>query len=242
MANKRRGHGDGAVDQRGPDVWRVRYRVAGRRFAKTIRGTRREAQQELRRLLRTADTGSHVAPGKITLEEWVEQWLAMGAPGRKRQEVGRRSLVRYGQLLDHVVGALGHRPLQQLRAAEIGAFYVGLAGKGLAKQTIHHVHTVLGSALHAATVGDSKILAVSPMHDLLKKPSPGEADHGVALDPEQTRTLMQGFAGHPLHLLVLTALHTGGRRNELLGLEWRDLDPIAKTLTIRRALERVNGS
>ena len=134
MANKRRGHGDGAVDQRGPDVWRVRYRVAGKRFTRTIKGTRREAQQELRRLLRTADTGSHVAPGKITLEEWVEQWLAMGAPGRKRQEVGRRSLVRYRQLLAHVVSALGHRPLQQLRAAEIDAFYVALQGRGLGGQ------------------------------------------------------------------------------------------------------------
>jgi integrase len=215
--------------------------VAGRRFAKTIRGTRREAQQELRRLLRTADTGSHVAPDKVTLGDWVTTWLNMGAPGRKRQEVGRRSLVRYRQLLAHVVAALGHRPLQQLRAAEIDAFYVGLAGKGLAKQTIHHVHTVLGSALHAATVGDSKILTVSPMGDLLKKPSPGEADHGIALDPEQTRRLVQGFVGHPLYLLIVMALSTGARRNELLALEWRDLDPVAKTLTIKRALERVNG-
>ena len=132
MANKRRGHGDGAVDQRGPDVWRVRYRVAGKRFTRTIKGTRREAQQELRRLLRTADTGVHVAPDKVTLGQWAEQWLSMGCPGRKRQEVGRRSLVRYRQLLAHAVAALGHRPLQQLRAAEIDALYVGLQGKGLA--------------------------------------------------------------------------------------------------------------
>jgi integrase len=242
MANKRRGHGDGALDQRGPDVWRLRYRVAGRRFAKTIRGTRREAQQELRRLLRTADTGAHVAPDKVTLGDWVATWVSMGAPGRKRQEVGKRSLARYRQLLNHAVAALGNRPLQQLRAGEIDAFYVGLQAKGLAKQTIHHVHTVLGACLHAATVGDGKILAVSPMHDLLKKPSPGEADHGIALDPEQTRKLVAGFSDHPLGLLVLTALHTGARRNELLGLQWRDFDPIGKTLRIERSLERVGGS
>jgi integrase len=217
--------------------------VAGRRFAKTIKGTRREAQQELRRLLRTADTGSHVAPGKVTLKEWIEQWLAMGAPGRRRQEVGRRSLVRYGQLLRcHVIPALGHRPLQQLRAAEIGALYASLESKGLAKQTIHHAHTVLGACLHAATVGESKLLAVSPMGDLLKRPSPGEADHGVALTPQQTGKLVKGFVGHPLYLLIVMALSTGARRNELLALQWSDLDPVAKTLTIRRALERVNGS
>jgi integrase len=238
----KRNRGDGGIDQRAPDTFRLRYRVAGRLFTRTVKGTRREAQQELRRLLRTADTGAHVAPDKVTLKEWAEQWVGMGCPGRRRQEVGRRSLVRYRQLLAHAVAALGHRPLQQLRAAEIDAFYVGLAGKGLAKQTVHHVHTVLGACLFAATVGEGKILAVNPMGDLLKKPSAGEADHGSVLDPEQTRRLVRGFVGHPLHLLVLTALHTGARRNELLGLQWHDLDVGAKTLRIERSLERSSGS
>jgi integrase len=243
MANKRRNHGDGAVDQRGPDVWRLRYRTGGKRFTRTVKGTRREAQQELRRLLRTADTGAHVPPGKITLKEWIEQWLAMGAPGRRRQEVGKRSLQRYREVLQfHVIPALGNRGLQQLRASEIDAFYSALQGKGLAKRTVHHVHTVFGACLHAATVGDGKILTVSPMGDLLRKPSPGEADHGIALDPEQTRRLVRHFVGHPLYLLVVMALHTGARRNELLGLRWSDLDVGAKTLRIARSLERVNGS
>jgi integrase len=238
----KRNRGDGGIDQRAPDVFRLRYRVAGRLFTRTVKGTRREAQQELRRLLRTADTGAHVAPDKVTLGEWITTWVGMGCPGRKRQEVGRRSLVRYRQLLAHAVAALGHRPLQQLRAAEIDAFYVGLQGKGLAKQTVHHVHTVLGACLYAATVGDGKILALNPMGDLLKKPSAGEADHGTALDPEQTRRLVAGFQGHPLYLMVVTALHTGARRNELLGLQWRDLDVGAKTLRIERSLERAGGS
>jgi integrase len=240
----RRGRfGDGTLDERAPDVWRLRYRVNGRRVTQTFRGTKRDAQQELRRLLRTADTGSHVAPDKVTVGQWVEQWLSMGAPGRTRQEVGRRSLERYAQLLRcHVIPALGHRPLQQLRAHEIDALYVSLQGKGLAKKTVHHVHTVLGSALHAATVGQAKILAASPMHDLLKKPSPGEGDHGIALDPEQTRRLVAGFAGHPLYLLIVTALHTGGRRNELLALQWADLDVAGKTLRIERSLERAGGA
>jgi integrase len=238
----KRNRGDGGIDQRSPDVWRLRYRVAGRLFTRTVKGTRREAQAELRRLLRTADTGAHVAPDKVTLAEWVTTWVGMGCPGRKRQEVGRRSLVRYRQLLTHAVAALGHRPLQQLRAAEIDAFYVALASKGLAKQTVHHVHTVLGACLYAATVGEGKILAVNPMSDLLKKPSAGEADHGIALDPEQTRTLVQGFVGHPLYLLVVMALSTGARRNELLALWWSDLDPVAKTLRIERSLERSGGS
>jgi integrase len=240
----KRNRGDGGIDPRDNSgtSWRLRYRVSGKRHTVTFHGSLSEARKELRRLLRSADVGSHTAPAKVTLGEWITTWVGMGCPGRQRQEVGRRSLVRYRQLLAHAVTALGARPLQQLRAAEIDTFYVGLAGKGLAKQTVHHVHTVLGACLHAATVGEGRILVSSPMGDLLKRPSPGEADHGIALDPEQTRRLVAGFQGHPLYLLVVMALSTGARRNELLALLWSDLDPVAKTLTIRRALERVNGS
>ena len=49
-----RSHGDGGIDQRGPDIWRLRYRVDGRRVTQTVRApTKRDAQKELRRLLRS---------------------------------------------------------------------------------------------------------------------------------------------------------------------------------------------
>ena len=51
----RRDHGDGGIDQRGPDQWRLRWRVGGKRYSKSFRGTKRAAQTELRRLLKSAD-------------------------------------------------------------------------------------------------------------------------------------------------------------------------------------------
>jgi integrase len=35
----KRSRGDGGIDQRGENVFRLRYRVDGRRFAKTFHGT-----------------------------------------------------------------------------------------------------------------------------------------------------------------------------------------------------------
>jgi hypothetical protein len=55
-------YGDGSLDQRAPDVWRLRYRAAGHRVSVTVRGSKADARKELRRLMRTADTGEHVAP------------------------------------------------------------------------------------------------------------------------------------------------------------------------------------
>jgi integrase len=121
---KRRSHGEGSIKRRGENTWRLRYRDKGRRFSTTFRGSLAAARKELRRLLTSGDDGTHVDPTKITLGQWIEQWLAAGAPGRRKQPIGRRALARYSQLMrTHVVPALGGRPLQKLQATEIDALY-----------------------------------------------------------------------------------------------------------------------
>ena len=88
----KRSHGDGGIDQRGENTYRLRYRVGGKRYNKTFHGTLTEARRELRRLLKSGDDGGHVAPSKKTLGQWIEEWLAAGAPGRKKRRVGQQSL------------------------------------------------------------------------------------------------------------------------------------------------------
>jgi hypothetical protein len=136
---KRRGRGDGGIDQRGPETFRLRYRVDGKRFTKTFHGTQPEARKELRQLLGDGDAGQHVAPDKIKLSTWIEQWTAQGAPGRREKRVGRRSLQRYGELLNcHVVPKLGERPLQQIRPTEIDEVYIDLEQQ-VSPRTAHWV-------------------------------------------------------------------------------------------------------
>jgi hypothetical protein len=82
----RRGHGDGGIDEPYPGHYRLRWRVDGKRYSKMFRGSLAEARRELRRLLKTADDGEHVAPDKITLADWIARWVALSAPRRKHQE------------------------------------------------------------------------------------------------------------------------------------------------------------
>src|SRR5438874_726647 len=105
--------------------WRLRYRINGRQFSKTVRGTKTEALKTLRELLHSGDKGDHIAPDKMTLKEWADHWLAIGAPStRRRRHVGARSLERYAELLRlHILPVLGERPLQHLQATEIDALY-----------------------------------------------------------------------------------------------------------------------
>ncbi len=137
----------------------------------------------------------------------------------------------------HVIPTLGERPLQQLQSNEIDALYVRL-GKTVAARTAHHVHTVLGACL--GTAARTRKIARNPMKELVKVPSPGEADHGIALEAEQLRALIHGFKRSPLFPIVAIAAFTGARRNEILALRWDDLDVTAKTLRIERALEETD--
>ncbi|MGA7408281.1 MAG: hypothetical protein WBW67_26405 [Pseudolabrys sp.] len=124
---KRRAHGDGNIEERGENIFRLRYRVNKKRYRATFRGTLKEARTELRRLLRSGDTGEHVAPDKATLATWAKHWIEIGAPGRKKQKVGERAIERYNQLLrTHVLPTLGEYKLQQIDSAHIDKMYPSL--------------------------------------------------------------------------------------------------------------------
>lgn len=233
---KRRTYGDGGIDARGENSWRLRYRVNGRRYAKAFHGTKSEAQKALRDLLHAGDKGEHVAPDKITLDDWIEHWLKIGAPGgKRRREVGARSLERYSELLRlHVVPTLGARPLQQLQSTEIDALYEKLSEK-LSGNTLCNLHGVLGACM--TTAFRTRKLSRNPMLELAKIPSPGVIDHGMVLEEGQLRALVQGFKGTAYFPIVAVAAFTGARRNEILALRWEDLEVANKTLRIERALE-----
>jgi integrase len=243
----RRDHGDGGIDQRGPDRWRLRWRVGSQRYSKAFRGTKRAAQTELRRLLKGADDGRHVAPDRITLSAWSEQWLALlerrtdaeDDPSkrnrrRRRGLVSARTLERYCDMLRvHILPTLGTRPLQQISTTEIDDLYIKLE-RQLAPGTVRFIHAVLGACLAAAM--RKKILLSNPASDADTPPS-SEDEVGQVLDSEELADLLAGFRKFTLYPLIATAAFTGARRNELLSLLWSDVNLAEKTLTIARSLE-----
>ena len=72
----------GHIQQRCEGSFRLRYTagkdpVTGKRRTgtATVRGTRKDAERELTRLLRTVDTSGHVDPSRMTVRHWLDQWL-----------------------------------------------------------------------------------------------------------------------------------------------------------------------
>ena len=116
----------GTIKSRSPGSYRIRYSlgrdpVSGkRRFATaTVRGTRKEAEQELVRLLRTVHTGEHVDPSRMTVGEWLGLWV-----NSTRAEVSPKTHERYAEIVRcYLVPAVGSVRQQRLTASHIQRGY-----------------------------------------------------------------------------------------------------------------------
>lgn len=101
----------GHIRQRSPGSWEIRYdfgtdpATGKRRIATvTVRGDRKAAEKELRRLLRTVDDGSHVDPSRLTVRQWLETWLET-----VRSEVAPKTAERYAEICrNFLMPALGN--------------------------------------------------------------------------------------------------------------------------------------
>jgi len=228
---------------KGSDRWSIiledgRDPITGNRRQKwhSFRGTKKEAQAERVRLLHETNSGSFIEPSKVTVSQWIDQWIEAGAPGRKKKKVGQRTLERYEELLRiHVKPTLGARPLQKLAATEIDRLYNVLESK-MAPMTLHHVHVTFNSCL--STAERKGILKVNPMNRAEQVPSAGESDHGIALDESELATVVAGFRPSPtMFPIVALTSSIGARRNEVLAFRWSDLDVEKTALRVERALD-----
>lgn len=223
----------GHIRQRSPGSWEIRYSLGvepatGRRriATVTVKGSRKDAEKELRRLLRAVDTGEHVDPTQMTVKEWLATWLAA-----VRDEVSPKSHERYGEIVTNFLApALGSLPIAKLAPAHIQAAYAKWAvegrrdGKqgGLAPRTRRHFHRVLKAALGRAV--EQQVLVRNPADAFKKRLPKIERREMVTLTIEQSARLLEAIRHTRIYWPALIALATGMRRGEVLALRWKNID------------------
>lgn len=224
----KRAHGDGGIDERSPGHFRLRWRVDGKRFSKPFRGSIGEARKELRRLIKSADDGQHVAPDKQTVADYLGDWL--GSDPR----ISPKTRERYQQLARlQIVPHLGTIALQRLKPADVAGWHQILLATGLAARTVGHAHRVLHRGLERAMALE---IASRNVARPVKPPKVAETEIEI-LTPEQIAAVRTGLADHCLLPVVEFALGTGMRRGEICGLTWGAVDLKAGVVRVERSLE-----
>jgi len=240
----KRDYGEGSIDERGKGRWRLRYRVNGRRFAKTVRGSISDARKELRRLLKSGDDGEHVEPSKITVVEHVRarlaQWRASG-------DISDKTAERYSELIENQIAPfpIGSIKVQTLKPVDVEAWHTKLRasgnkrGGGLAARTIGHAHRVLSKALREAVKFDM-VMRNAAGKDGQSAPKV-QTEEVEIIAPEKIQPMLDKLRGRAIYPKAVTALFTGLRRGELLALRWSRVDLDGKEIDVREALEETKA-
>jgi integrase len=237
----------GHIRQRSAGSFEIRYSLGTdpatgkRRMATTtVKGNRRAAEKELRRLLRTLDTGEHVDPTRMSVREWLLQWL-----DTVRREVSPKSFERYQEIVSNfLVPALGNLPLVKIAPSHIQVAYNRWAtggrldGKdgGLSPRTRRHIHRILRSALARAV--EQQLLARNPADTFKKRLPKVESRPMATLSAEQAHCLLAAIRHTRVYWPALLALATGMRRGEILALRWRNVDLERGVLQVVESLEQ----
>ena len=237
----------GHIRARGPGAWELKYDIGinpttGSRITKfrTVRGTKRDAQRELRTILTAVDDGTHTDPGKMTLRGWLEQWLE-----EAQHNVAPKTLQRYREIVDlHLVPALGSIPLAKLQAVHIQSYYSQALASGrrdgtggLSPQTVVHHDRVLHVALKRARA--LRLLSSNPAEDV--SPPKVQRKEIKVLEPAAAATLLATARSTRMFPVIFVALATGLRRGEVLGLRWSDVDLERRSLTVAQSLEQTKA-
>jgi integrase len=221
--------------------WRViasggRDPVSGKRqqVVATIRGSKREAERELVRILRDVDTGNLADPGRITLAEYLmDRWLPHIAT-----RVRARTHLRYYQLVNlHVLPRIGAVRLGKVRPAHVQEVVDGMLAAGMAPRTTAQAYRALSAALRQAVRW--QLLGVNPAA-AIQPPRPERSP----LKPPSSATVnrvLDAAEGTRLYVPLVLAATTGMRRGEVLALRWESVDLDAGLARVVTSLQLVQG-
>jgi integrase len=151
--------------------------------------------------------------------------------------VRRGTVVAYARRLErHVLPRLGDRRLDQIDVDDVTKLIADLRRRGYAGSTISCVLVPLSRLLgHAVRRG---LIEANPIRKLDRTERPHiERREQPVLNRDEIGRLLA--AAPPAHrTLLATAILSGLRQSELLGLHWRDIDFAREVIHVRRALDR----
>ncbi|SRR6266545_1653169 len=225
----------GQIKKRGEKTWLVRVfmgrdGIGKRRYMnKTIRGNKKDAESYLNTTLTQISAGTFVEPVNLTVDEYLDKWLATAAKARLRE----RTHNDYSEKLKRYVRPLiGTLKLTDLRSLDVQLIYAAMSQRDLSPRTVRYTHTIFSSALRQAVRWN--MLARNPCMGVeLPRMKHKEMQ---ALSPEEAGRFLSKARDDEYGVLFAFALATGMRPEEYLALKWPDIDLEARTAVVTRTL------
>jgi len=211
--------------------WEITYRIDGR-MARRRFDTKQQAVDELAKVRVDIARGLGLLPvdAKTTVAQYAEQWKAT-------LQVRPSTLMNYDSYLrNHILPALGRYPLSVLRRSHIATFVAQLVDKGLAPSTVRHCYLLVAMLMRSACY--DRLITASPCYKVKLPQIPGRTL--PVLTPDQVHALLDAAPDYDRAVLA-TAVGTGMRQGETLGLRLPHLNLLRRELAVEEQAMTVHG-
>jgi len=228
MIGPMRAQGTGSIYKRQADgKWVAQLSIGPRgqrRYVRRTCATKKAAGAALDELRQDGRTNRAPMATGPYLESWVNEARDIRATTRK----GYSSVIA-----THLVPTIGAIRLADLTAGDVESMLATLSPR-LSPKSLRNVHAILRRALQQAvrTGRVERNVAAREFVDTPKVP----IVEARALSQAEVTRLLAVLPGDRIEALVITALGTGLRQGELLGLAWEDIDLVHGQLTVRQEL------
>ena len=230
----RRGNGEGSVYQEKDGRWCavVSLPTGGRK--KFHADSYQEASDKLLGARRHIADGVPIPDQRQTIGDFLTTWLEETA----RVTVRPATYQSYATIVRlHLIPELGRVKLSELTPQQVQRLLNQKTAAGLSPRRVHYIRAVLRRALGQAVRWG---MVARNVATLVESPK-GRPQRVEPFSPTEARAFLEAIRGERLEALYATALTTGLRQGEALGLRWEDVDLAGGTITVRHSLQRVEG-
>jgi integrase len=209
--------------------WRVGTKIKTKTFHR-----RKDADRYLTNTVKQVQDGTYRDIRPASFKEYAEKWLEGLADLKPSTRASYESMVKH-----QLIPAFGDSPLAALSVEDVNTWLAKQDGDLKPKTLRNHLtllHKLFGDAMEAG------FLAINRLHGSrsLRRPRALRAEDEVEIEiltPTEINKLLDAL--EPAHYpLFFTAVCTGMRLGELLGLQWGDVDEAGSRIWVRRTVYR----
>ncbi len=222
-----------AVSKRGDRYVIDCYDQNGKRYRKTMPEgtTKQRAKDMLRETEEKVSARTFIQYKKILVFSKIAQkWLEY-----KKSNIRETTWEMYESILKLHFTELDNLKISLINTATIEKFITSRQAEKMNLSTLRKIIVTLNQVMRYAV--RHNYISVNPVRDAERPRNTGACldDKKIqVLNPDQIKAFLNQVTNQKYHTLFLTAIMTGARQGELLGLKWSDIDFQKKQIHIKR--------
>lgn len=221
----------GNIARRSNGKWRARYRDETGKESSRHFDRRSDAQLWLDQVTTSVITGMYVDPraGRVTFATFYDEWSA--------RQIWAPNTVLAMSLASRSV-PFSHRPMRQIRRADVEVWIKSMDVAGLAASTIKTRYVNVRSVFRAAV--RDRVIGIDPTDDI-RLPRRRRAEAAMVIPTPEHVGLLMVDAESQVRTFIALCAFAGLRLGEAAGVQFDDIDFVNGSLRVTRQVQRVPG-